>query len=331
MPAVPAAAAVHIGALEPAHFRQLAVARPRLRAAVRYGLEPDHQRARERPRLRGDVADLADLHARLLAHLAPDRLLERLAGLDEAGQHGEAALRPARLAAEQKPVAVHHAHDHDRVGAREVVGVAGRAVAFVAAVGVLRGPAAVGAEAVAPVPGDERCRVRGERRLISAGSSVAASRSPAGRPRSGSCVARVLCEQRPLAGEPRKTLSPFGGTSTRRPSSSHSPRSDSTSERAAGSRRLAASHSGRRRSTGARSSGAPANTIGSVPAIGPAYAAPKKRTTSAASLRARWRRRGRAGAAARARPLPPRIVQVAAARPRTSAKARNTPPAVIAA
>ena len=64
--------------------------------------EADHQRAGERPRLRGDVADRVDDHAGLLEHLAPDRLLERLARLDVAGQEREAALRPARLAAEQQ-------------------------------------------------------------------------------------------------------------------------------------------------------------------------------------------------------------------------------------
>ena len=50
------------------------------------GAEPDHQAVRERPRLAAVVADVADLDADLLAHLADDGLLERLARLDEPGE-----------------------------------------------------------------------------------------------------------------------------------------------------------------------------------------------------------------------------------------------------
>ena len=89
--------------------------------------EAEHERAREGPRLRGDVARVGDLDARLLEHLARHGLLERLARLDEAGQRAVAAGRPGRLAAEQDAVAVDDEHDHHRVGARVVVGAAGGA------------------------------------------------------------------------------------------------------------------------------------------------------------------------------------------------------------
>ena len=48
--------------------------------------ERDHQRMRERPRLAGEVAAAADAHADFLRDFAREALLERLAGLDEAGE-----------------------------------------------------------------------------------------------------------------------------------------------------------------------------------------------------------------------------------------------------
>ena len=49
--------------------------------------ESQHQRVRERPRLAPEVAHVLDFDAGLFEHLAKDRLLEALAGLDEARQH----------------------------------------------------------------------------------------------------------------------------------------------------------------------------------------------------------------------------------------------------
>src|SRR5690349_15700684 len=72
-------------AREPAHVVELVVTGGCLAAGVGR-VEAEHQRHGERPRLRGAVEDVADLHARLLQHLALHRLLERLARLDEAGQ-----------------------------------------------------------------------------------------------------------------------------------------------------------------------------------------------------------------------------------------------------
>src|SRR5205085_7570181 len=91
-------------AREPAGVVELAVARRRLAARV-VGEEAEHERRWERPRLRGEVAGRARLDAGLLAHLAQHRLLEALAGFDEAGESAVAPRRPGGLAAEQHLVA----------------------------------------------------------------------------------------------------------------------------------------------------------------------------------------------------------------------------------
>src|ERR1700722_6204304 len=72
-------------ALEPAGVVELGlvdddVARDRLRVAA------DHERHRERPGLRGEIGDPPADDAGLLAGLAPNRRLDRLARLDEAGE-----------------------------------------------------------------------------------------------------------------------------------------------------------------------------------------------------------------------------------------------------
>ena len=67
----------------------------------RLGVAADHQRGGERPRLAGVIGDAADADAGFLVRLAPDRVLDRLAGLDEAGEAGVHARREMRLAAEQ--------------------------------------------------------------------------------------------------------------------------------------------------------------------------------------------------------------------------------------
>ena len=66
------------------------------------GPEADHQAVRERPRLAALVADVGDVEADLLAHLADHGALERLARLDEAG---EARVHRARSTARRGPAA----------------------------------------------------------------------------------------------------------------------------------------------------------------------------------------------------------------------------------
>src|SRR6185369_13124268 len=71
--------------------------------------------------LRGVVVAGADAHPGFLEHFAADRILERLAGLDETGQCREAFRRQARHAAEQTGVAPGDDDDDGRVGAREML------------------------------------------------------------------------------------------------------------------------------------------------------------------------------------------------------------------
>ena len=146
---------------EPAHVLELGVARARLPAHPRR-LEAEHQRGGERPRLRRDVARRADPHARLLGHLADHRLLQRLARLDEPGQGRVAARRPVRAAAEQHPVAVGDEHDDHGVGARVMLRAAARAHAHEPGLADVGRMPAGGAEAVAPVPVQQRGDVGGE-------------------------------------------------------------------------------------------------------------------------------------------------------------------------
>ena len=95
-------------------------------AGGRAGEEAEHERGRERPRLRGVVAHVADRDAGFLEHFAHHGILEALARLDEAGDGRVAARRPARLPTEQRALAVAHQHDDRRVDAREELGGAGR-------------------------------------------------------------------------------------------------------------------------------------------------------------------------------------------------------------
>ena len=112
------AASVHLLAREPARFLELVVVRVRLAGRV-VGLEADHQ-------LRRGTATAGTLGSgrrrratpRLLRHLARDRRLQRLAGLDEPGQRRVAAGRPVGLATHQRTVPVDDEHDHDRIRPR---------------------------------------------------------------------------------------------------------------------------------------------------------------------------------------------------------------------
>src|SRR5688572_33038579 len=107
---------------------------------------------RERPRLAGEVAALADAHADLLGDFARHALLERLAGLDEAGERAEHAGRKVRAARQQQLISpMNERHDrrcHARVGRQLASWADARAlVAF-----RLGGRAAAAAELVVAVP-----------------------------------------------------------------------------------------------------------------------------------------------------------------------------------
>src|SRR5690606_23061527 len=76
----------------------------------------------------GQVAAMEHPYPGLLVHLACHRLLRRLAGLDETGQHRPAPGYPAGLPSKQQPLAVADGHDHGRIDPRVVVAAAAGAV-----------------------------------------------------------------------------------------------------------------------------------------------------------------------------------------------------------
>ena len=82
----------------------------------------DHQRIGERPGLAGVIDDAAEPDAGFLQRLAPHRVLDRLARLDEAGERRIHAGHEMRAAAEQAALARHRQHDRHRVGARKMLG-----------------------------------------------------------------------------------------------------------------------------------------------------------------------------------------------------------------
>src|SRR5262249_61559018 len=112
-------------------------------------------RHRERPGLRGEIADATAHDAGLLLHLAPHRLLDVLARLDEAGEARPHRRGEACRAPEQAVLALDRQHDHDRVGAGKMLDLAGWALTLPAALDSIGGRPAVGAKERARVPGGQ--------------------------------------------------------------------------------------------------------------------------------------------------------------------------------
>ena len=111
---------------EPAGVLDLRLLRADL-SRVPVGHEADHQRVRERPGLAAEVADVPHLDPHLLAHLAGDRLLQRLARLDETGERAVDAGGEVGGAGEQELLPALDAHDHGRRDAGELLQAAARA------------------------------------------------------------------------------------------------------------------------------------------------------------------------------------------------------------
>jgi hypothetical protein len=88
----------------------------------------------KRPGLARHIAHRADANARFLEDLAPRRILDRFARLDEARECGIHSRLPRLLPAEQDVALVAHHHDHHRIGAREMVHAAGGAMPAVSGV-----------------------------------------------------------------------------------------------------------------------------------------------------------------------------------------------------
>ena len=85
----------------------------------RLGMAADHQRGGKGPRLRGEIAHAPANNAGLVAGFPPHRVLDRLPGLDEAGEARPHAGLKAMRAAEHATLARDREHDHDRIRAGE--------------------------------------------------------------------------------------------------------------------------------------------------------------------------------------------------------------------
>jgi peptidase M20/M25/M40-like protein len=121
--------------------------------------EAHHQGRRKRPRLGGEVADAPTMYAGLLADLAADCVLQCLTRFHEPGKAGKSRAGAAAATAEQGTLASDREHDHDRVDARKVMRLAGRAVSRPTTRHRLARRPALRAKAVPRVPIDDRARL----------------------------------------------------------------------------------------------------------------------------------------------------------------------------
>ena len=140
----------------------------------------DHQRHRERPGLRGEILHARRRRCRLPQRLAPRRVLDAFARLDEARKARPHVGDEAPRAPEQAVVAVDREHDHDRIGAREMLDLALGHSRFQPACDDVGRRAAIRAEAVPRMPGEQRLGF-GERRQMIRRRQGPARRSSAGR------------------------------------------------------------------------------------------------------------------------------------------------------
>src|SRR5215472_1284579 len=131
----------------------------------RLGIAADHDRRRERPRLRCEIAHPAARNSHFFRHLSPHCLFDRFAGFGETGKARPHAWREPTRATEHAALARNHQHDHDRIGTRKMLGTAGRTIAPPAAFGRRRRSAAVRAKAVPRMPTEKRLGL-GERRQM---------------------------------------------------------------------------------------------------------------------------------------------------------------------
>src|SRR5579859_4027518 len=91
------------------------------------------------------VTNLSGSEASFLIEFTCAGFFDALAGFKEPCQGREHPRRPMFLASKHAPIAVKGEHDHDRVGAREMLGPTGRALPLPAALHGFSGLAADGA------------------------------------------------------------------------------------------------------------------------------------------------------------------------------------------
>src|SRR5882724_5044021 len=90
----------------------------------------DHQRRRIGPGLGHVIGDVGAADAAFLENLAPDRVLDGLGRFDKAGEAGIHAGQKLLLPPQKAFLARGHQHDHHRVGAGKMLGLAVRALAL---------------------------------------------------------------------------------------------------------------------------------------------------------------------------------------------------------
>ena len=98
--------------------------------------------------------------------LAPYRVLDRLARLDEARETRPHPGLEAMRSAEQAALALDREHDGDRVGARKMLRLAGRTIAPPATLDCVGRRPAIRAESVARVPVQQRLAFRERRQMV---------------------------------------------------------------------------------------------------------------------------------------------------------------------
>src|SRR5829696_6304689 len=166
----------HFFALEPAGVVELRAVDDDL-ARERLGMAADHQRGRERPRLRGEICNPPAKDAGFLARFAPHGILDRLAWLDVASETRPHARLETMRAAEHAAFAIDRQHDGDRIGAGEMLQRASWTVASPARVDGLCRCAAIRAEPMPRMPVEQRLAFRQRRQMLGVEQSAHRNRT----------------------------------------------------------------------------------------------------------------------------------------------------------
>src|SRR5580704_7800219 len=152
-------------AVEPARLFDLALVDDDL-LRQRYGMATDHQRRRERPWPGRKIFDPCAGKTHLYAHVTAHRFLDRFPGLDETGEARPPGLRETRRTAEYATLAGNRQHDHNRIGAGKMLGLARRTIAPPATLDEVRRRRAIGAEAMARMPTENGLGLRERRQMF---------------------------------------------------------------------------------------------------------------------------------------------------------------------
>src|SRR5262249_5433563 len=152
-------------AIEPARvFQFFTVNDDRL--GQRLNVTTDHDRRRKWPRLRSEITHAPAGNANLFQHFTAHRLFDAFAGLREPGETRPHGRREAARTPEHATFTGNRKHDDDRIGAREMLGPAGRAVARPACLSQFGSRAAIRAVPMTRVPAEQRFSFGQGRQMI---------------------------------------------------------------------------------------------------------------------------------------------------------------------